>query len=368
MDEESKNKSLSLSYILENDETYDSDKDLDKNEDFKIEQDNIKVRSIITFPMLLQHTLRIFLFKKDKEDIPKILDKELLSIFENNLLIPDVEQEEIKEFIELLWEVRFLFDNHIIKWVEDDGNEIHLIRKLEKYKSKDKFYLRRSSKSNEGEALLQSMLYHSQQITTHYWLTPYLNYILDNNGKDSYNYLKYLDNYLLCSSETESLIERTRKFLVDKDYKPRLDITILSESKGTSFPHYWFYKLEYILWYMKHDMKDYEKWKEFKFTAKNSVEHIFPQTQMNKDTSTLSPNLLDSFGNLALVSRSINSEYGNLPFNEKKIRFENNNKHKIDSLKMSLIYKHDIWDDSTVKDHRCKMIELFKEYFIETKR
>lgn len=34
------------------------------------------------------------------------------------------------------------------------------------------------------------------------------------------------------------------------------------------------------------------------------------------DTDKVSKDWLDHFGNLALVSRSINSEYGNLPYNE----------------------------------------------------
>ena len=360
---------LSLSCILKNEETYASKEDTDNKKAVESEEDNIKVRSIITFPMLLQHTLRIFLFKKGKADIPKILDKELLSIFSNSLLALEPDEEDIKEFIELLWSIRYLFDKHVIKWVDQDGSEVHLISKMIKYNKNDKFYLKRVPKLIEGEALLQSMLYHSQQITTHYWLTPYLNYLLNKDIEDSYDYLRHLDNHLLCSSEQESLIERTRKFLVNENYKPKLNIDILKEVKGTAFPHYWFYKLEFILWHKKSDIKQDKKWKEFKFTAKNSIEHIYPQTPMSKEINKLSnEESLDSFGNLALVSRSINSEYSNLPFNEKNQRFHNNNRDKLDSLKMSLIYENDIWNDVKIKQHQDEMIELFKEYFVDTER
>jgi len=348
---------LSLSNILNSTETFELK---DCSESGKYEADDI--RSIITFPMLLQHTLRIFLVERNENDIPKILDKELLTIFSNSFFNSIREPYEIKSFIELLWRVRYYFDKHIIKWVRQEDSESHLICKLEKYESKNNFYLRRRQpNSNEGEALLQSMLYHSQQITTHYWLTPYLNYLIKHNGQNGYEYLKRIDNYLLCSTEQESLVERTRKFLENEDYETVLDTTILKEPLSTAFPHYWFYKLEYILWEKLSASKD-ERWKNFKMTAKNSIEHISPQTQKNTDTNTISENMLNNFGNLSLVSRSINSEYSNLPFNEKRQRFINNNRVKLDSLKMDLIYSYDNWSDNKAAEHQKEMIKVINDY------
>lgn len=286
----------------------------------------------------------------------------MLHIFTTYFFNANRESDEIKKFIELLWKVRYYFDKHIIKWVRQEDSESHLICKLEKYESKGNFYLRRRQPtSNEGEALLQSMLYHSQQITTHYWLTPYLNNLLKHNGQNGYEYLKSIDNYLLCSPEQESLTVRTRKFLENEDYKTVLDTTVLIEPLGTAFPHYWFYKLEYILWEKFSSSKD-ERWKNFKMTAKNSVEHISPQTQKDTDTNTVSEDLLNNFGNLSLVSRSINSEYSNLPFNEKRQRFVNNNRIKLDSLKMDLIYSNDNWSDAKAVEHQQEMIKVINDY------
>lgn len=348
---------LSLSNILNSTETFELK---DSSESAEYEADDI--RSIITFPMLLQHTLRIFLAEKKENDIPKILDKELLTIFSNNFFNSNREPDEIKRFIELLWRVRYYFDKHVIKWVRQEDSESHLICKLEKYESRNNFYLRRRQPtSNEAEALLQSMLYHSQQITTHYWLTPYLNYLLKHNGQNGFEYLKRIDNYLLCSTEQESLTVRTRKFLENEDYKTVLDTSILKEPLGTAFPHYWFYKLEYILWEKLSAFRD-ERWKNFKMTAKNSVEHISPQTQKDTDTNTVSEDMLNNFGNLSLVSRSINSEYSNLPFNEKRQRFVNNNRVKLDSLKMDLIYSNDNWSDNKAAEHQKEMIKVINDY------
>lgn len=350
-------KPLSLNRILDSKDTFN----LNEKENFE-EFEADEVRSIITFPMLLQHTLRIFLVRKNEKDIPKILDNELLNIFSEFFLKPFRIEKDIKEFIELLWEVRYYFDKHVIKWVRQEDSETHLICKTEKYESKGKYYLRRRQPiANEGEALLQSMLYHSQQITTHYWLTPYLKYLLDNNGQNSFEYLRYLDNNLLCSVEQETLAVRSRKFLENHNYIASLSSKILTESLGTAFPHYWFYKLEFILW-EKYASKKGERWKNFKLTAKNSVEHISPQTQKDTDTNTVSEKMLNNFGNLSLVSRSINSEYSNLPFNEKRQRFINNNRVKLDSLKMDLIYENDKWGDKLAKKHQEEMINLIDEY------
>jgi hypothetical protein len=72
--------------------------------------------------------------------------------------------------------------------------------------------------------------------------------------------------------------------------------------------------------------------------------------------------MLNHFGNLSLVSRSINSEYSNLPFNEKRQRFINNNRIKLDSLKMDLIYCNDSWSDIKAMEHQNEMINITNEY------
>jgi hypothetical protein len=359
-------KPLSLENILATIDINVKEENATEDETYKADE----VRSIISFPMLLQHTLRIFLAQHNQGDIPKILDKELLNIFEQHFLSKDKSPEQlttdIASFIKLLWQVRYVFDKHIIKWVRLEDGETHLVCKLEKYESKNNYYLRRRQpEANEGEALLQSLLYHSQQITTHYWLTPYLKYLLDNKGQNSFNYLKHLDNHLLCSIEVESLIVRTRKFLQKFDYSSIYDTSLLKKPEGTSFPHYWFYKLEFVLWNTLKDSKD-ERWKNFKFTAKNSVEHISPQTQKETDTNTVSEAMLNHFGNLSLVSRSINSEYSNLPFNEKRQRFVNNNRVKLDSLKMDIIYANDTWSDQLAQQHQDQMIQHLETYLSTT--
>lgn len=332
----------------------------------KYEPDS-NVRSIITFSMLLQHTLRIYLIKKGSKDIQKILDKELLNIFDSYFFCDSNNKEDVKYFIELLWRVRYMFDKYIIKWVETGDGEIHLINQLYLNKNEKKnseTLVRREPETNDGVALLQSMLYHSQQLTTHYWLTPYLYYLCLNGGnnKKHYEYLRYLDNNLLSNRSEETLMQRTYKFTKDFSYRENYDYNELIEAKGVGFSHYWFYKLEFVLWYLLKDKKD-KRWKEFRFTAKNSVEHISPQHPKEEDGNKVSTHILDSFGNTSLVSRSINSEYSNNSFRVKREKFREKNINSVDSLKMDLIYVNKKWDDDLAKEHQNLMFDYLEQYF-----
>lgn len=354
------NNTLSLNEILNSTEDYLIEGNNELND-----YESDEVRSIVSFPMLLQHTLRIFLHQKNEEaDLPKILDKELLNLFNDFFINTYFNKQDIKDFFELLWKVRYAFDKYIIKWVKQEEAESHLICKLEKYQNKGNWYLRRRANSNDAFIMLQSMLYHSQQITTHYWLTPLLNFIINQPEGDYLSFLRHLDNHLLCAKDAENipLIKRTKWFIKNPDTKTELSTSILTSSLGVGFPHYWFYKLEFVLWDKLKDKND-NRWKDFKLTAKNSVEHISPQTQKETDLNTVSDLMLNKFGNLALVSRSINSEYSNLPYNEKSQKFKNNNKDKLDSLKMALIYENnESWSDELAIKHEKLMITFLNEY------
>ena len=107
----------------------------------------------------------------------------------------------------------------------------------------------------------------------------------------------------------------------------------------------------FLLWTNRIAQMSEEQRSSFRITAKNSVEHISPQHAQSVDTNRVSEQVLSTFGNLALVSRSINSEYSNLPFNEKRERFLNRNGGRIDSLKMALIYGHDTSGDTLAQKH-----------------
>ena len=325
------------------------------------------VRSIFGFPLFLQHTLRIWLLEHNGDDVPRLLDRELLILFENhffNCMTPQT--ENVKSFIKLLWRLRVIFDKYIIKWIDRGEEELHLICTMSvKPSDTGKPYISRPREADFHRhfSLLQSMLYHSQEITTHYWMTPLLLFMhrnSDSTADQFFAFLCHLDNHLFGSAPDQPLVIRTRSFMEDPwQIRPLVHRSELSKASGLRFPHYWFYKLEFVLWFKQ--VRTTEGWKQFRLTAKSSVEHISPQTPTDRDDRGVDRSL-DSFGNLALVSRSINSEYGNMPYNEKRARFRNKNKNKLDSLKMDLIYEHEKWGDDQAYAHQKEMIEYLDSY------
>ena len=330
------------------------------------------VRGMFGFPLFLQHVLRIWLFERGRPDLPRLLDRELLALFEEHFFKPaDDRTESVRSFIDLLWRLRVIFDEHLIKWVDQGEEEIHLISAISVSTSSGKRYMSRSreSDSHQGFSLLQSMLYHSQEITTQYWVTPLLNFMHRNPELDAeryFAYLRHLDNHMLGSDANEILIVRSLSFMKEPwQRRDAIHAEELAEPSGVKFAHYWFYKLDFVLWFQK--KRQTERWKKFRLTAKSSVEHISPQTPTERDDNRVDK-ALDYFGNLALVSRSLNSEYGNLPFNEKRQRFINNNKSRLDSLKMDLIYESDRWNDDMAFSHQQELILCLSDYWENTLR
>ena len=330
------------------------------------------VRGMFGFPLFLQHVLRIWLFERGRPDLPRLLDRELLALFEEHFFKPaDDRTESVRSFIDLLWRLRVIFDEHLIKWVDQGEEEIHLISAISVSTSSGKRYMSRSreSDSHQGFSLLQSMLYHSQEITTQYWVTPLLYFMHQNPKLDPeryFAYLRYLDNHMLGSDANEILIVRSLSFMKEPwQRRDAIHAAELAKPSGVKFAHYWFYKLEFVLWFQKR--RQTERWRKFRLTAKSSVEHISPQTPTERDDNRVDE-ALDYFGNLALVSRSLNSEYGNLPFNEKRQRFLNNNKSRLDSLKMDLIYESDRWNDDMAFSHQQEMISCLSDYWENTSR
>ncbi|MGI2024506.1 DUF262 domain-containing protein [Shewanella glacialipiscicola] len=361
-------KPMSLATILKNKNNFISNES--EPEDMADNGLPDRVTSIITFAMLLQHTLRIYLQQSGKfehKDINKVSDKDLLQIFKYFWLNSQPNSEQVKQFFELLWEVRYQFDKHIIKWVLVEEDKQHAIRRMNvnrNIKKNTESLQRNSTDADPDFALLQSMLYHSQQMTTQYWLTPLLNFLLKNNEKSVLNYLQHLDNHLLCSEADAPLIERTHRYLVDCWHTEKVlnAAKSLNQSydNGTQYPHYWFYKLEYVL-YLKLKAKKNNLADNFRMTAKNSVEHVTPQNpRIPQDT--IPADLLHTFGNLALVTGSINSEMTDDGFTIKKAKFEERHKGKGVSLKLEDIYSNKQWKKDEIKDHHQKMISDFNLY------
>lgn len=379
------NKELSLSEVIKKPDKYSTISDTFKKEldhHPQANEDEFEpVRSILSFPQLLLHTLRIFLYKQNKKDIQRINEKELLEIFDKHFLKSDfIDEKSVLEFIETLFKVRYAFDRYVIKWVTlGDQKEEHIIKDIYKQNQKrggQTYYLRRIKKEEfHGIALLQSILYHSQQNTTQYWLTPFLYWMIDKRpGFDvAFLWLRQLDNTLLSSNTEEiPLPERTIQSMSEYlRYNPAPEAIFGSidnpNEDGTAFPHYWFYKIEFVLWYYRNKLGKAEVWKDYKITARNSIEHIGPQNPRASEDKVCTE-MLDTMGNLVLVTRSINSEYSDKAFGIKRSMFiDKKSKGSIDSLKSDLIYEDQNWNDTFAKEHLKKIMEILNTYFQEHK-
>ena len=116
--------------------------------------------------------------------------------------------------------------------------------------------------------------------------------------------------------------------------------------------------LDYLLWIRNNKPS-------FTFTSRSSIEHFYPQNKRDKDiliNEKDSPDtLLHSFGNLCLISHSLNSRVTNdMP--TVKVKYFLDAK-QIDSLKLfkMIDYIHDTgikWDKDTIRQHGNEMVDL----------
>jgi uncharacterized protein with ParB-like and HNH nuclease domain len=328
-----------------------------------------RCRSIITFPQLLIHTYRIFLHSKflhskKKKDIERPFhSNNLIAIFKS---LTEEEEEQIKEFFKYLWKVRWIFDKEVVKWIPkaDGEREEELLLSNIYYETKS---FSRSNKEKNDISMLQSMMYYTGDYNTQIWLTPYLKLLLDEvllDEEKSLTYLESIDNKL--SSRQSSKTEKETSFALmnkEDDSVYEFDEDYLKKCRGTSFNHYWFYKLEYILWKELKENERYkldEKFERYKITSKNSVEHINPQNP-EPGHLEIGKKFLDDFGNLALLNVSQNSSYSNMPYKVKKAKFLE--KPVFESLKLALIYENEQFDEEKIEKHRDDMIEKIKRHY-----
>lgn len=271
----------------------------------------------------------------------------------------------------MLWTLRWQFGKHVVKWVEQgDSSEKELV--IGSIINSNDYLSRTFNKETvDARTMLQSMLYHSQALITQHWLTPFLHKMSETDDETAlFKHLQHIDNRVIWAKGEGDLAERMWNAMdAFEDNNP--DWKVLLQPLGTSFPHYWFYKLEFVLWYnwyknksepLLKDMNE-AKLKSYRIRSKNSVEHVSSQTEdeSNVKDNEVSLKWKHQFGNLALVSREFNSEASNHEFNKKKAGFEG--KTTLESLKLALIYANDSWGDGKAKDHHRKVMNVLCDYW-----
>ena len=296
----------------------------------------IRFESIIGFPHFLLHVLRTFLkvlrsleveeeTEKVKELGSLLDDKRLLNDFNEVISDGRMEGKRIKDnkrkfarrFILFLLRSRFLFDKFIIKRkYEEDGQDggwsLKELRTSGSKKNKQPSYVNtRLCSPNEGEEtyaprnkeclMIQSALrvsYTSPKVM--HWITELLVWLFDNETERP----KLADKAERIAAEAvaEGFFEKSLE---------EMGVYDLQEYKsedyafGVRTPHIVFNYLDYLLW-----KENKEKYEDFVFEFRNSVEHWYPQ-HPSEDTIE-SWDGRDVFGNLCIISRSVNSKFTNL--------------------------------------------------------
>ena len=330
----------------------------------------IRFDSIIGFPHFLLHVLRVFL-RVENVSLSKgsglgslLDDKHLLADYNKVIACGQMGGKPIKEneasfarkFILFLLRSRFLFDQFIIKreYAGDDQEGVWSLKELctsGRGSKKRPYYINtRLCYPNEWEKtyaprnkeclMIQSALrvsYTSPKVM--HWITELLVWLFNNNKTERYK----------LTDEAERIAAEAVKdnFLATGNYE-----------LGVQTPHVVFNYLDYLLW-----KEGKEKYKDFVFEFRNSVEHWYPQ-HPSKGTIEVWDRV-DTFGNLCIISRSVNSKFSNLPPESKMQTFERMVQRG--SLKLRIMgniikgCSSQDWAEHACQEHEEEMLELLKK-------
>ena len=367
---EGKSEGLDITEIIDS-------KSKEEDEDGTQEERDAEARfeSIIDFPYFLLHVLRVFcrvkrLSMDGAEELGSLLDdKLLLKDFDKVIACcekrgdkrtTDVKRWFARTFIRFLLRSRFLFDKFIIKRerVEGDQEGSWSLKEL-RAPNKKPYYantggVKKSKTLEEAHAeclMIQSALrvsYTSPKVM--HWVTRLLECLLDTKLKLP----KLADKAERIAAEAvaEGFFEKALEEMGAYDLQ---EYKSEDYAFGVRTPHIVFNYLDYLLW-----KEGKEKYKDFVFEFRNSVEHWYPQ---HPSDGTIEPwDGRDVFGNLCIISRSVNSKFSNLSPESKMKSY----KKMVQKGSLKLRIMGDIiegsssekWRQSACAKHEKEMIRL----------
>ena len=342
--------------------------------DGMLEDDKTPIRfdSIIGFPHFLLHVLRVFLrvesasIDEEKELGSLLDDKRLLKDFKEVIAYGRMGGKRIKDnkrgfarrFILSLLRSRFFFDKFIIKreYAGDDLEGTWSLKELctsGRWSAKKPYYANTILRyENEWEKtyaprnkeclMIQSALrvsYTSPKVM--HWITELLVWLFD-------------DETVLPKLTDEA--ERIAAEAVQEGFLDEGDLEL-----GVQTPHIVFNYLDYLLW--KEDKSKDKKYTDFVFEFRNSVEHWYPQHPSDGTFDAWDGR--DTFGNLCIISRSVNSKFSNLSPESKMKSFERMvQKGSLKLRRMGEIIKEESnqdWIEHACQEHEKEMIRILEE-------
>lgn len=294
--------------------------------------------SLIDFPNFLMIVFRLLYNKQYKErmnnnDIP-LNEKDLLKVYNRvkDIIDPD-------EFIQKLLFYRLILDHYIIRSDEDDENnrwELKTPKRVE-YREKIKLQEENTFKSAHQDKIIKalSMLQ--------------VSYPSRKNKRYLYHILSWFKEGKM-SIDGDWYLQKLNKLILSffNSYKEDENLYCL----GTSTPRFILNFIDY-LYYCSDD-----KHQKFDFRYNNSVEHHLPQSC--ESYTTYGRDVIDSIGNLCLISKRLNSSLNdNDPISKVNKTLARSQRL---SPKRSIMYertkKNKKWDDKDIKKHRDEVVAL----------
>lgn len=333
--------------------------------------------TIIKFPIFIMQVFKIFITKNIDEsklkDINKLKVNEryLLEFFYiNEEFIFDA--EESKEFILFMLKMRIFYDYFIFKRDDNDTPLLNITKNIFTSQNQDEV----------KNILMLQLLFNftAPQRIAQDWLAVALSW-LDKNfaQKDVYNlFLQELGKFdrlmaLERLTDKPDLTGLVNSYLINNNKISDFDKSNFEKNaqlhSGTTTAHYWFYKLDYLLWKnndiwnkLNYKFTEEKKFKysqiktNFRLSRLNSIEHVYPQSK-KENWENYS---VDNFGNLTLISNHMNSALIDKDNVNKKLKIQEQlNNGTIESLKMILIYsKYEEWTPENCDEHQTEMINL----------
>ncbi len=274
------------------------------------DDDNVRFRSVITFPAFLLHVLKVTT-DENKEDEGKLDDKTLVQRFTESFANQSSKNAfRVKSFAFQLLQCRNRFDSYILKRQYTATN------------------------SDEGDWSLQRLV----KRETNKRPTPgYVN-TFSGNGNDV---------------EEDGDVDPTTNDLLVLQSMLRVTYT----SPRTM---HWITRLLKLL---AEGEQDKVTEVEFRFSFRNSIEHFYPQNPDEEQLGdVVSPECLHLLGNLALVSVGANSKFSNnLPLAKANTYQDTIVKQSPKLRKMAeLTRNNNKWDDEEVRAHHAEVVELLE--------
>jgi len=371
------NEGLSFSEIVNTEDTLLLSKKIEQlqNENIVNESDSKQYQPIINFENFLLHTLKLL----TPELSISLDDKRLLSFFKIALDKSADKEKLVKDFAYQMLKSKFLLDQYIIKrkyLAGSDAWSLEVLKfypKIENVREKESYnYVNTySEKAFNDEVILLLSMFHvsTPTLVYKYWLFEGLKYLneiydfeenksnLENpiniNYKLYINHLKavakkFLKYRFLNGAQELSYDEMLYSNL--KNFDTLLDNNLLNY--GQIKNNLVFNYIDYLLW-----ENNKEKYSDFEFSFRSSVEHYYPQNPISGDKIT-DEDALNCIGNLCLISHSNNSKLSNYLPQAKKEHYLNSNSK--DSIKQMEMMSEEKWNVKEIHEHNTNIINLLK--------